>query len=190
MALEGLHCFGDLSVLKQETIPTNYRTLQNPTTQKTTSGVLFVSKRELVHIRPQKDRLRIDLVEFKDPGLLADPADDSWVQDHSATGQRKPDLDRRLTPRVAFRKNISYEVSSHHKNHHLLTGRRYRGTLVNISNGGACLRTHQRLQERTILRISIPVNKTFVTIPTLMEVRWVMKQPKSLGYCTGLRFII
>ena len=190
MVLEGLYLFGDLRILKQETIPKSYRRLQDSTAQIRTSGILFVSQRELVHIRPHKNLLRIDLVEFKNPRLLADPADDPWVRDHAATGQKKPDLDRRLTPCVAFRKNIGYEVSLHHKTRHLLTGQRYLGSLVNISNGGACFRTRQRLQEKTILRIRIPVNKTFVRIPTLMEVRWVMKQPRSLGYRTGLRFII
>ena len=67
------------------------------------------------------------------------------------------------------------------------------GELLNISSGGACLVTDLPLEEREILKVSIPIHgsvSNFITTPrTLVEVRW--KKPKNHEkFLIGVRFLL
>ena len=98
--------------------------------------------------------------------------------------------ERRRIPRVVLRRAITYEPGVLHKRGQFIAGKRIRAYLVNMSNGGICFRTSHRLQEKMVLKVSLPVSEISPAAPTLAQVIWVMRDPKSKEYHTGLRFII
>ena len=101
-----------------------------------------------------------------------------------------PIRERRRLPRVVLRRRITYEPGVLQKKGQFIAGKRIRGFLVNMSNGGICFRTSHRLQEKLVLKVSLPVSEISPEAPTLAQVIWVMRDPKRKEYRTGLRFII
>lgn len=54
------------------------------------------------------------------------------------------------------------------------TGReKSRGITKNVSEGGLCMITEQELEESEVIRIELPVTETFLSAPTLAQVKWV-----------------
>jgi c-di-GMP-binding flagellar brake protein YcgR len=102
-----------------------------------------------------------------------------------------PGKERRHFSRVILQRVITYEAGLlPAKRGHSLTGKQFRGYLLNISNGGICFRTRQQLHKKMVLKISLPVNDISPKAPTLAQVLWVRKNLKRKEYQTGLRFII
>ena len=98
--------------------------------------------------------------------------------------------ERRQTPRVVLKRVLTYEPGTLPKRGHLYPAKPLRGFLLNISNGGLCLKTKHRLQTKIVLKVSLPVNEISPVAPTLAQVAWVKRNPKSKEYRTGLKFII
>jgi hypothetical protein len=91
---------------------------------------------------------------------------------------------------VVLKRAITYEPGALPKRGHFLPGKRLRGFLLNISNGGICFKTKHRLQTKMVLKVSLPVNEISPLAPTLAQVLWVNRDPKRKEYHTGLKFII
>jgi len=98
--------------------------------------------------------------------------------------------ERRHSPRMIFRRVITYELGLLPKTNFLSTGKQFRGYLLNISNGGMCFKTKHRLPKKMVLKISLPVSDISPKAPTLAQVLWVRKTLERPEYQTGLRFII
>ena len=47
------------------------------------------------------------------------------------------------------------------------------GITINMSQGGLCMVTEQELAEHEIIRIDMPLTETFLSAPTLAQVKWV-----------------
>src|SRR3990172_5332549 len=47
------------------------------------------------------------------------------------------------------------------------------GITINVSQGGLCMVTEQELAEHEIIRIDMPLTETFLSAPTLAQVKWV-----------------
>lgn len=62
------------------------------------------------------------------------------------------------------------------------------GQMKNISNGGLCLVSKTKVNVNDFLRLSFKLEALPVTIPTLVEVRWVQKTSDSF-FKFGVRFI-
>lgn len=59
--------------------------------------------------------------------------------------------------------------------------------MKNISNGGLCLVSKTKVHVNDFLRLSFKLETLPVTIPTLVEVRWVKKTADSFKF--GVRFV-
>ena len=64
------------------------------------------------------------------------------------------------------------------------------GILMDISNGGLCFKTNDRLQKKTVIKISVPINQVSPSIPTFGQVVWVSRNWKRKEYWVGVRFIL
>lgn len=62
------------------------------------------------------------------------------------------------------------------------------GKMKNISNGGLCLVSKTKVSVNDFLRLSFRLEALPVTIPTLVEVRWVQKETDSF-FKFGVRFV-
>ena len=98
--------------------------------------------------------------------------------------------EKRLLHRVIIRRAITYEVGAFPKRDCIISGKPLRGFLVNISNGGICFKTKNRIQKEMVLKIRLPVGEISPAAPTLTQVVWVRRDPKLKEYRTGMRFII
>lgn len=98
--------------------------------------------------------------------------------------------ERRRSPRVVLKRAITYEPGTLPERGLLFTGRRLRGFLLNISNGGICFKTKHRLQTKLVLKVGLPVDEISPIAPTLAQVLWVKRDPKRKEFRTGLKFII
>lgn len=65
-----------------------------------------------------------------------------------------------------------------------------RGEIQNASAGGVCVVTEQCLKEFELIRAEIAVNNLPVSVPTLMQVRWVSCMKNTRGHRMGLQFLI
>ncbi len=99
-------------------------------------------------------------------------------------------VERRQVPRVALRRAITYETGVLPDGKLMLADRCLSGSLVNISNGGIGITTRYRLDRDMVLKVNLPVSEISPAAPTLVQVMWVMDNPKRREYRTGLRFII
>ena len=101
-----------------------------------------------------------------------------------------PKEERRLNPRLFFRRNVTYEIPAFPGHRTELGGKTLHGTLLNISQGGVCLKTRYPLKKKTVLRLQIPINDLPVRAPTIALVVWLKKDKTGKGYRTGLQFIL
>jgi hypothetical protein len=99
-------------------------------------------------------------------------------------------IERRQVPRVILRRAVTYETGVLPDGQLMLAGKRFPGSLVNISNGGICITTRHRLEKDMVLKVNLPVSEISPAAPTLAQVMWVRSNPKHREYRTGLRFII
>ena len=66
-----------------------------------------------------------------------------------------------------------------------------RGRIENISQGGICLLSSQRIPASSLVRCEIEVSMTRAAIPTLMHVRWAERTSAARGrYKMGLQFLL
>lgn len=65
-----------------------------------------------------------------------------------------------------------------------------RGEIQNISSGGLCLLTNQRIKESSLIRGEIILPDVPVGVPSLMQVRWVGQVAKGSRYKVGLQFLV
>jgi hypothetical protein len=64
------------------------------------------------------------------------------------------------------------------------------GQLHNVSEGGLCLVTEERLAPKQLLAITMPLRPNDLTIPTLVYVQWTRPVRGTGRYAAGLSFII
>lgn len=64
------------------------------------------------------------------------------------------------------------------------------GQLRDISGGGLCLVTEERLAPKQLLAISFPLQIQDLTIPTLAYVQWTRPVRGTGQYAAGLSFIV
>ena len=65
-----------------------------------------------------------------------------------------------------------------------------RGQLQDVSNGGICLITKQRLAPNQLLSLTVPLSYPDPAIPTLAYVRWTRPLRGQARYTAGLSFLI
>jgi c-di-GMP-binding flagellar brake protein YcgR len=106
----------------------------------------------------------------------------------------EPDKDeRRRSKRSSLSEKATCEVSSHlllHKARGNQSTTIINSNIKNISEGGVCLMTKERLETSQIVKISLPLPHVKMSTPTLAEVRWVRKDPGKRLYRAGLRFLL
>ncbi len=64
------------------------------------------------------------------------------------------------------------------------------GHVQNFSSGGLCVLARKRLKVSELLWGEIAVPGTRASIPTLLQVRWLHKNPVGPRYRAGLRFVL
>jgi len=70
------------------------------------------------------------------------------------------------------------------------TSRIVDGHVQNISSGGLCLVAQKRLKVSELLVGEIAVPGTRASIPTLLQVRWLHKNPFGPRYRAGLHYVL
>lgn len=101
--------------------------------------------------------------------------------------------ERRQSKRSSLSEKATCEVSSHLLLHRVRGSKSttiINSNIKNISEGGVCLMTRERLETAQIVKISLPVPHVKMSTPTLAEVRWVRKDPGKRLYRAGLRFLL
>src|ERR1700676_2622008 len=68
--------------------------------------------------------------------------------------------------------------------------RTVRGRIENISSGGISVLSSQSLPVTSLVRCEISFSKAASAIPTLMQVRWNVKQASGLEHKMGLQYIL
>jgi hypothetical protein len=70
------------------------------------------------------------------------------------------------------------------------TGKTVSGRVHNLSEGGLCFISSDLIPQSSLVRCCIGVSESPVSVPTLMQVRWVHKQKLQPDtYLTGLQFV-
>jgi hypothetical protein len=64
------------------------------------------------------------------------------------------------------------------------------GQLHNVSGGGLCLVTDERLAPKQLLAITVPLPPTDIAIPTLAYVQWTRPLRGTGRYSAGLSFVV
>jgi hypothetical protein len=69
-------------------------------------------------------------------------------------------------------------------------GKTVMGRVHNLSQGGLCFISSELIPQSTLVRCCIGIAESPISIPTLMQVRWVHKQKLQPDtYLTGLQFV-
>jgi PilZ domain len=70
-------------------------------------------------------------------------------------------------------------------------GKAVTGRVHNISHGGICFISAQPIRQSSPVRCCIRTSEAPVTIPTLMQVRWIQKHKLQANtYLIGLQFLL
>lgn len=93
---------------------------------------------------------------------------------------------RRNAERYGYEKEVVYEPSAALE----LKQRKHHGKMLNISQGGFCLKTETPLTKTQIIQVQMPVPEIKSSLPTLAEVCWVDNPENQEGYTVGLRYLI
>ena len=64
------------------------------------------------------------------------------------------------------------------------------GQLQNLSGGGLCLLTEQRLAPKQLLTIRVPTSYPKTSIPTLAYTQWTRSVRGTARYAAGLSFLV
>jgi c-di-GMP-binding flagellar brake protein YcgR len=96
---------------------------------------------------------------------------------------------QRQAQRFLLSINVTYEMSVH-ENSWQPAEKPTRGTVVNVSTGGLCLKTDEALTVGQVIKMALPLPTVEATAPTLAEVRWVNKGNPGAAYQAGLRFLL
>ncbi len=65
-----------------------------------------------------------------------------------------------------------------------------RGQVKDISAGGICMLTDQRLKESNLLQCDITFADFPAAIPALMEIQWIAGAEEEFKYAVGLRYLL
>ena len=65
-----------------------------------------------------------------------------------------------------------------------------RGQVSNVSDGGFCLLTPHAPRRSVLLQGPLKLAGMPARIPTLVQVRWVVRLPHGSSYRVGLRYVI
>jgi len=113
------------------------------------------------------------------------------LEDEMITEEDKDE--RRQSRRSFLSERATCEVSSHLLLHRAPGNKSttlINSQIKNISEGGICLITRERLENAQIVKISLPLPHVKMRTPTLAEVRWVKKESDKRSYRAGLRFLL
>lgn len=66
----------------------------------------------------------------------------------------------------------------------------FQGSIQNISCGGINVLTKRRLKETSLVRAEILLPQTPVSVPLLMQTRWIRRLARPSRYEAGLQFLI
>ena len=95
--------------------------------------------------------------------------------------------EQRRSSRVRFSSVLRARELPHLGHSH--TQKRLReGKIQDISAGGICIITKQRLKEAQILHCELKIPAVSISIPTLMQVRWIL--PRNQQFRVGLQFLL
>jgi len=64
------------------------------------------------------------------------------------------------------------------------------GQLHNVSEGGVCLVTTERLAPKQLLAIQLPLSQPEISVPTLAYVQWTRPMRGTGRYAAGLSFVV
>jgi len=64
------------------------------------------------------------------------------------------------------------------------------GQLHNVSEGGVCLVTAERLAPKQLLAIQLPLSQPEISVPTLAYVQWTRPMRGTGRYAAGLSFVV
>jgi hypothetical protein len=64
------------------------------------------------------------------------------------------------------------------------------GQLHNVSEGGFCLVTDERLAPKQLLAIALPLTPPEISVPTLAYVQWTRPMRGTGRYAAGLSFVV
>ncbi len=64
------------------------------------------------------------------------------------------------------------------------------GRVQNVSSGGLCLLAQAPLRVSEMLVGEIAVPGTQASIPTLLQVRWLRKNPRGANFTAGLHYVL
>ena len=64
------------------------------------------------------------------------------------------------------------------------------GVTENVSAGGVCLLTDRALPLNSVVRCELAVSETPMSIPTLMQVRWLQSLEAAGKYKVGMQFLL
>ncbi len=66
----------------------------------------------------------------------------------------------------------------------------FRGEVQNLSVGGLCVITPRAISRLVLIRCEVRVADLPVSIPTLVQVRWVEKSSSRVGQRVGLQYLL
>jgi hypothetical protein len=96
---------------------------------------------------------------------------------------------RRKYLRYISKGTVTYKRSIH-KNKSIFKEVTGRGQLQNLSKGGICLITKQRLAPKQLVSVAIPLTRQNLTVPTLGYIQWTKPLRGQARYAAGLSFLI
>ena len=98
-----------------------------------------------------------------------------------------PRREKRAHPRHSFKESgatVPFSTIKGTKKN----GKPVQAQVLDISQGGACLRGDHRLKDDDVVRCDLSLPGIPVSLPTLMRVRWTRKLQE--GYMIGMQFLI
>jgi len=96
---------------------------------------------------------------------------------------------RRMQTRYPLQGEVTYRRSIPFRGQTLrsISGQ---GQLHNVSEGGVCLVTDERLAPKQLLAITLPLAPPEISIPTLAYVQWTRPMRGTGRYAAGLSFVV
>ncbi|HTP42644.1 MAG TPA: PilZ domain-containing protein [Nitrospiria bacterium] len=96
---------------------------------------------------------------------------------------------RRMQTRYPWQGEVAYRrsVPSRGQTLRTISGQ---GQLHNVSEGGICLLTDERLAPKQLLSIALPLSQPEVSVPTLAYVQWTRPMRGTGRYAAGLSFVV
>jgi hypothetical protein len=84
---------------------------------------------------------------------------------------------------VTYRRSVPFRGTA-------LRELRGEGELTNLSTGGLCLVTEERLAPKQLLSLTVPMRSPALAIPTLVYVQWTKPLRGTGRYAAGVSFMV